>query len=160
MLPKGSSNWNPKLSSSHCSSLVRLCPWSPGRECHPPGKPRALGKGTVSLPHFITQGPSSPCTPSVWIYKAAKGTAGQAHCCSCPRSQTGLWWGARLSCSWALEELVVPDRKDRNPSCCDHRITSLSSLLLNLRITALNLEGVLTAGGRTACETSPALDRK
>lgn len=26
-------------------------------------------KARVFLPHFITQGPPSPCTPSVWIYK-------------------------------------------------------------------------------------------
>lgn len=88
------SKWQRQLESKAKLFLLLLlrqvlCPQSPRPQGHPPGKPRAVGKGTGVSAHLVTQGSPSPCTPPVWIYnwlkeQPARPTAAPSPCPAWP----------------------------------------------------------------------------
>lgn len=100
---KGSSSWNPKLSSSYCCSFVRFCVLGAQDHSVTLQVSRELwAKARVFLPHLVTQGSPSPCTPSIWIYnwlkeQPARPTAAPSPCPGRPwvGSQAFLLLGPR-----------------------------------------------------------------
>lgn len=67
-----------------------LCPRSPRPQCHPPGKPRAVGKGTGVSASLGNSGLTFSLHPTSLDLQLAERTASQAHCCSQPMPSLAL----------------------------------------------------------------------